>query len=205
MNLYTYLTFVGTETILCLTPGPAVMLIISQSLIGAIRYSARGIAGILAANALYFTLSGLGLGSILLASPTVFAILRWVSIGYLGYVGISLLLAKEASTEAVAPRPGRGAFYQAVSLQLANPKAILFFVALLPQFIEPGGNVAAQFTLLGATSITIEALVLLAYAWAAAYARRQMRDDRLMSAQQRIGGVCLLAIAVGMAAALAQK
>lgn len=202
MNLFNYLTFVATETILCVAPGPAVVLIISQSLIGSLYYSARGIAGILTANALYFALSGLGLSAILLASPMAFAILRWVSISYLSYVAISVLRAKSTSAETSAPRSSSGAFYQAVALQLANPKAILFFAALLPQFITPDENVSVQFIVLGITSIAIEAVVLLTYAGAASAARQLMRDDRLMFVQQRVAGVCLLIIALGMLASL---
>jgi homoserine/homoserine lactone efflux protein len=198
-----YLTFVVTEAILCVTPGPAVLLVISQALHGSMRASVWGMIGILVANALYFALSALGLGAALLAATWLFALVKWGGVVYLAYVGLSMLWgASEAGPGADAPRP-QGYFRQGLVLQLSNPKAIIFFVALLPQFIAPEANVAAQMALLGATSIAIETIVLLVYGWAASSARRLVRDEHRVLLQQRVAGACLLIVAAGLAVASA--
>lgn len=200
MSLTTYLTFIGTETILCLTPGPAVLLIVSQAVTRSTGASAWGTAGILAVNTLYFSLSALGLSAVLLASSFIFTIVRWCGVVYLSYIGLSLLLSRQTPDKSTTrPHDGRHCFWQGIVLQASNPKAILFFAALLPQFIETDTHIASQFFLLGVTSIVIEAIILSIYGWTAVRVQQLIRNERLVTIQRRVGGICLLAAAIGLA------
>lgn len=206
MSLKLILVFALTEFLLCLTPGPAVLLVVSQGVTAGFKPSLRGSLGILSGNAIYFFLSALGLGALLLASATLFQITKWLGIAYLILTGIRMLVSRgEAETPAdatVAATITRDRslklFSQGLLTQLANPKAIIFFTALLPQFVSPGGRVLGQFLLLGIVSIAVEFPVLMSYGWLAQRSSRLI-PERLSSLPQRIAGSFLICAGVGLA------
>jgi homoserine/homoserine lactone efflux protein len=201
------LFFAGMELLLCLTPGPAVLLVVSQAIRRGFRVSTRGAAGILAGNAIYFALSAAGLGALLLASKRVFDLLQIAGAAYLVLLGMKMLLlparaeprAEDLAVDAVAPRTrSAGSFVQGLVTQLANPKAIVFFTALLPQFIDPAHPVAVQFLVLGIISIVVELPVLLLYGLAAD--RGRARYGRHAPLFERLAGTCLIAAGAKLAA-----
>jgi homoserine/homoserine lactone efflux protein len=174
MTFKTWLLFLLMETALSLSPGPAVFYVVSQGLRGALRRSLPAVAGIISANAIYFTLSATSLGAIIAASARFFTIAKWSGAAYLIYLGIKALRSAATSnavvlTEAPAAAPGdlRRVYLGALTLQLANPKALLFFLALLPQFIDPARPVVPQMLLLAATSMLPEFCILVGYGWLA--------------------------------------
>ena len=161
------------ETALSLSPGPAVFYVVSQGVRGGLRRTVPAAAGILSTNAFYFALSATSLGAIIAASGRFFLVAKWVGAAYLIYLGLKALFAA-GSSESVslsgrAPASGdrRRVYLGAVTLQLANPKALLFFLALLPQFIDTGGAVVPQMLILAATSMVPELFILVAYGWLA--------------------------------------
>lgn|ERR1043166_178256 len=206
MSAKLLLVFVLTEFLLCLTPGPAVLLVVSQAMRTGFRQSLNGVAGIVVGNTVYFCLSALGLGAFLLASTTLFEVIRWLGIAYLILTGIRMLFARrnasnlDASTvlEASAKESAMKLFGQGVVTQLANPKAIAFFTALLPQFIQPGGKVIEQFVVLGMISIAVEFPVLTAYGWLSARGSGLVPES-FAGLQGRISGGFLIGAGVGLA------
>jgi homoserine/homoserine lactone efflux protein len=170
------------------------------------RQSLNGVAGIVVGNTVYFCLSALGLGAFLLASTTLFEVIRWLGIAYLILTGIRMLFARrnasnlDASTvlEASAKESAMKLFGQGVVTQLANPKAIAFFTALLPQFIQPGGKVIEQFVVLGMISIAVEFPVLTAYGWLSARGSGLVPES-FAGLQGRISGGFLIGAGVGLA------
>jgi len=103
------LVFAITEFLLCLTPGPAVLLVLSQSVRSGFKSSLRGTAGILIGNAIYFALSALGLGALLVSSVTLFQTIKWVGAAYLVFIGLKMLLGKKnlTSSDQLATEPKR--------------------------------------------------------------------------------------------------
>jgi homoserine/homoserine lactone efflux protein len=189
------------ELVLCLIPGPAVLLVVSQAIRRGFRISTRGAAGILAGNAIYFALSAAGLGALLLASKRVFDILQIAGAAYLVLLGLKMLLFPACVDDpVVTPTEDRGAgsFVQGLVTQLANPKAIVFFTALLPQFIDATRPVAIQFFVLGVVSIIVELPVLLLYGLAADHGRA--RYSRHAGLFERLAGTCLIAAGAKLAA-----
>lgn len=199
MTLSNLLFFAATELVLCLTPGPAVLLVVSQAMRRGFRDGLRGALGILTGNTFYFALSATGLGALLLASTRVFEILRWAGAAYLAILGLKMLLFPSPAPSAETPAPATSRpFVQGVITQLANPKAIVFFTALLPQFIDPkAGNIPLQLLILGVVSILIELPVLATYAFATD--RSRTLYSRHASVIERAAGACLVAAGVKLA------
>lgn len=203
MTVQIWLVFMMTEFLLSLSPGPAVLLVLSHGLRRGAQASRQAALGILFTNACYFTLSAMGLGALLLASGKVFTAVKWLGALYLIYLGLKMIfhadhLVGEASTEHSHTKM-KSAFWQGVALQAGNPKAILFFVALLPQFIVPQQPVLPQFALLGISSIVMELGILFTYGHLAERASVIFTTPRARILQERISGSFLIAAAVGIA------
>ncbi len=203
MSIRLLLVFGVTEFLLCLTPGPAVLLVVSQGLKTGFKSSQKGIVGILVGNAIYFVLSALGLGALLMSSATLFQAIKWTGAAYLVFIGLKMLLAKERAANpnhSIEAKPSIRLFSEGLLTQLSNPKAIVFFSALLPQFLSSDGSVVEQFAILGIVSLGIEVCVLLTYGWAAERGSRLMLKGRFSILTDRIAGGFLIGAGLGLAA-----
>jgi len=210
MSLKLLLVFAVTEFLLSLTPGPAVLLVSSQGMTAGFKQSLQGTLGILTGNAVYFLLSALGLGALLLASATLFQIIKCLGIAYLILTGIRMLFSRGKAMDkddaivgptvasTVTHKRSLRLFSQGLLTQLANPKAIVFFTALLPQFVSPNGRVVEQFLLLGIVSIAVEFPVLVSYGWLAQRGS-DLIPERLSSLPERIAGGFLIGSGLGLA------
>jgi homoserine/homoserine lactone efflux protein len=173
MTLDVWVAFAVLETLLCLTPGPAVLFVVSTSLSRGPRAALGGAWGIVACNTFYFLLSALGVAAVILASSQLFTALKWIGATYLVWIGVRMLIARTRIETAVAEPRARSplaALVRGFGVQAANPKALAFFVALLPQFIDVHEPVPAQVAILAITSVVIEFTVLAGYTWASARA-----------------------------------
>ena len=200
MSFETWLFFCITEAVLSFTPGPAVLLVISIALTRGARDGVLASLGILAANAIYFVLSATGIGAILVASWEVFFLIKWLGAAYLVWLGIRMLMShpEAATSDATANRQPNPLRHGMIT-QGANPKALLFFTALLPQFVDPTRAVAPQVAILAVSSITIEFLILSLYVAVCHRARGLTRRPGFATALNRAGGVLLIGAAAGMA------
>lgn len=192
-----------TEAVLSLTPGPAVLYVLSQAVRRGSGKSVWASWGILSANALYFTLSATSLGAVIVASYKLFFLIKWLGAGYLVYLGLrtfftptSVMALPESSAD---PRSGARILRDGFFLQAANPKAILFFTAILPQFIDTRHNVALQILLLGISSILVEFVILFGYGQLAGRALSTARSPRFEKLTNRIAGSLLIGAGVGLA------
>jgi homoserine/homoserine lactone efflux protein len=198
MSFEAWLAFCLTETVLCFTPGPAVLLVVSVGLSGSFRRALASALGILTANALYFAISAAGVGAAILASARLFSVIKWLGAAYLVWMGLRMIFSHAPKTEIARPVSHRGNFVKGVVVQGANPKALVFFTALLPQFVAPTAPVAPQVFLLGISSVFIELCVLTLYATLAANGKR-WAGARFATAMERIGGGFLVAAGARLA------
>lgn len=202
--------FAATEFLLCLSPGPAVLLVVGLSMRQGFWRSQAAAAGILTTNAIYFALSAAGVASLILASATLFYVVKIIGAAYLAWLGLGMIvplwrawrrgekgdvplaLAAEASPRITAP-PLK-LYWKGISIQASNPKNLAFFVAILPQFIDPAGPVALQMAVLGGVSVLLELPVLLIYALAFS-ALAKVITERVVQWLEAIAGGVLIALA----------
>lgn len=177
MTLETWLSFCVLEVLLCLTPGPAVIFTTTTALRRGGKAALAGIGGILASNTLYFALSATGVAAVILASSDLFTALRWLGGAYLIWLGLRMIPAARAGAPERPPRfAGMTSALQGFLVQSSNPKALIYFVALLPQFVDPAVDLVPQIAILLATSAIIEFAVLGGYSWAALRSHRYFGD-----------------------------
>jgi len=199
VNWDTYWLYVATEVALSLSPGPAVMLVIACGLAHGARRSTWTSLGILSANAIYFAVSATALGAVLAASREFFIAVKWIGAAYLVYVGLAAIFGRPSPITVSAANNGSGtprALYVAgLTLQLANPKTLIFFVAILPQFVDARLPIGPQMIWLAAGSIIPEFFILAGYGWLASRARAFAADPRYSRWTDRLAGVLVLGAA----------
>jgi threonine/homoserine/homoserine lactone efflux protein len=199
----TWLLFVITEAVLSVTPGPAVLYVLSQGIRRGPGKSVWASLGILSANAMYFALSATSLGALIAASYNLFFVVKWVGAAYLIYLGVQSFISKSSMLrlpegerrEGTNGRIWRDGFL----LQGANPKALLFFTAILPQFIQPDYSIVIQVLILGVSSIVVEFIILLAYGQLAGRTLSMLQNPRFEKTSNRIAGALLIGAGLGLA------
>ena len=202
MTLSLWLLFLVTETLLCLTPGPAVLFVFAHGLRYGGRHSLWANLGILSGNAFYFAVSATGLGMLVKTSHTAFTVVKLAGAAYLVYLGVRMMFGTGESLHgnAAAPAlPGLSVLRRGFILQAANPKALIFFTALLPQFVVAGEPIARQMLILGTTSIVVEFFVLAMYGYFASRLSNWTRDARIARRMNGAAGAMLVACGVSLA------
>jgi len=144
------LAFVPAGLALNLTPGADMMFTLAQGLKAGPKAGLAANAGIAAGGMIQTLVAGLGLGALVAAHPLAFDAIRWGGVAYLLYLAVQSLRADPIGTGAnVAPRRLSRVFLDGMTVNLLNPKVILFILAFLPQFVDPARPVLPQFLLLG--------------------------------------------------------
>lgn len=190
-----YGMFLVTAFMVAAAPGPTVLQIFSQALSGDARRPASLIVGAMLANVLMVAGSVLGIGAAIVASQTVFAILKWVGAGYLIWLGLHYwrTVAEPLSADRAARRaPCRALFAQAMLTSLTNPKGLAFYVAFLPQFVMPSGDPAMQLAVLGAGYVGLCLLADIGYACAGMAVSELSLSVRVVRLKNRLTGSALV-------------
>lgn len=145
------LLFIIAGLTLNITPGPDMMFVITRSVSESTRSGVISSLGI-AAGSIFHTLAvALGLSALLLAVPVAYEIIKYTGAAYLVYLGLKMLLSKQSLKFGENKKPVKmhSVFLQAMLTNIFNPKVALFFLAFLPQFVNPAGNITMQLILLG--------------------------------------------------------
>lgn len=199
MPLHLWLAFVAASAVLLIIPGPTILTVISYSVAHGRRANAALVAAVALGDSTALGVSLLGLGALLATSAFWFTVVKWAGGLYLIWLGIKLLRAGVASSELAAPQaPGsRWRLFATTWLVTAlNPKGIVFFVAFLPQFIDPQANVTQQLWVLAATFVALATLNATLYAVFAGSARRLLASPTAQRRFHLTGGSLLTAAGV---------
>jgi homoserine/homoserine lactone efflux protein len=202
MDLSVWITYFIATIILSLSPGPGVFSSISSGLHHGFRLGLWNGVGMQAANLLMVIVVSLGLGAVLLASETLFTAVKWAGVAYLIYLGVVTWRAPARGFEEDRDdheSTARGVFMRGFWVNATNPKGIIFFAAILPQFIDLARPQPAQYAILAATTFAVDLVVMMGYTALAAKVLRVMRDpSRLKWVNRTLGGAF---IAAGLALA----
>ncbi len=202
MTFEIWLAFVAASTALVLIPGPTVLLVVSYALGQGWRAALPMAVGVALGDFTAMSLSVLGIGALLMASATLFTVVKWIGAAYLIYLGIKLFraggtLSAEPKTDvSTALRMGAHAWL----VTSLNPKGILFFVAFFPQFIDQHAAFWPQVLILQATFLVIAFANALAYAFFASRARGLVGSERVIGAVNKTGGAMLVGAGVASVA-----
>jgi threonine/homoserine/homoserine lactone efflux protein len=196
--IFSLVAFVGIAT-----PGPTVLLALTNGSRFGVRASLPGMAGAVLSDFVLISAVAVGLGALLAASEFWFSVVKWIGVAYLAYLGIRLLrskgtLAVPDEQSAAGQASSRAIFLRSLLVAVTNPKGYLFFSAFLPQFIVPTQPQLAQYVALAFTFATIDFVVMFGYASAGAQAIRFLRAKGVLWLDRLCGGA-LLALAGSLA------
>jgi threonine/homoserine/homoserine lactone efflux protein len=202
----TYGFFVLASLALTLVPGPAVLYIVARSVEGGRPAGLISVLGIGAGGFVHVAFAALGLSALLVSSAAAFAVVKWLGVAYLIYLGIGRFLARDEQDAAVTvgDEPLTRVFSQGVIVNVLNPKTALFFLAFLPQFVDPSrGAVTAQIAMLGTTFVVIalftDGLYALLSGTAADWLRRRNKSPGFRHAGRYLSGSVYLALGAATA------
>ena len=200
MSLEIYLAYVLACAVITLIPGPTVTVIVANSLAHGPRAGLLNVAGTQLGLGLMMAILAIGLSSVIAAMGWLFEWLRWAGAAYLVYLGWKLLRSPDIIAFDQQKHLPRGGFVlQGFLVLMANPKALLWFGAFIPQFVDPRGNYVGQIILLGLTAMTVALLSDGAYAVltgraGAFLSRRRIRIVSRVSGSFLVGGGIWLAL-----------
>ena len=203
MSLSTWLAYCLATLILSITPGPGVFSSLSSGLRHGFRLGAWNGVGMQAANLMLVAIVSLGLGAILLASETLFTLVKWTGVAYLVYLGVAAWRAPPQVFEEDASdtaHTAREVFLRGFWVNATNPKGIIFFAAILPQFIDVARPQPTQYAILAATTFAVDLAVMMGYTALAARVFRVMRDPARIRWINRTLGSAFVACGVALAA-----
>lgn len=186
MALQTWLAFFAACWVISLSPGAGAIASMSSGLNYGFRRGYWNAVGLQLALALQIAIVAAGVGAILATSELAFALIKWFGVAYLAYLGWKQWRAPvgdlaDASTVRPLGRP-LTLVLRGFVVNASNPKAIVFILAVLPQFLDPARPLLAQYLLMAATMIGVDLLVMAGYTGLAARVLRLLRTPR----QQRL-------------------
>ncbi len=198
MNLDTWMLYIVTVLVLMSTPGPSQLLMLSVSMSNGFPRSLATAAGDLTANAIQILLAGLGLAAVISSSQLAFAIIKWAGVAYLVWLGLRQIIASfKGNAGSLDSRliSLRQLWLRGFVTSAANPKAVVFFAALFPQFLDAGQSLAPQIAVLGLTYIFIDGCFLCMYGKGASWIATRLKT-RHKAWVERAGGASLIVAAV---------
>ena len=194
-----YLTFLGVMAVMAVTPGPANLFSVANGVQRGPAAALAGVVGMNAATLVWFGAAALGLGALVIAFPQVFRLISIAGALYVAWLGINALrgaFRTAADPHAPTIHLGRSAWIDGFMVQIANPKAILFFTAVLPPFLDVSRPAAPQLALFALATIGMDVLSMSAYGLGGAALARRMSEPRFRRGFALVTGGLLLAASV---------
>ena len=197
-----YMIYVGVAIATILLPGPAVMLTLNNSIQRGLLKSLAGILGISLAILLVAIISATSLGVVLASSAVAFNIIKIVGAVYLIYLGIKMLRSEATNNTIVKGQEGSflKCFMEGFLVSVSNPKAVIFFMSIFPQFIDLTQEYTPQFILLAATFSFLVIVIHTVYAVFASFTKSRLSSQLGNSIMNKISGSVFVSFGIGLAA-----
>ncbi len=202
MTFELWLAYVATVLVLMSTPGPSYLLMLSTSLSNGFLRSTATAAGDLSANVLQMLAAGLGLAALLATSENAFAFIKWAGVAYLVWLGARKIVRSFQASDGlveIRPRSPRRLWLRGFVTSATNPKPIVFFAALFPQFLREPSNFWFEMLVLGVTYLTIDGVFLCVYGAGAGWLGARLRGPaRTWVDRAAGGGLIAAAVLLGL-------
>lgn len=211
MPLNTWLLYVAAVFVLCATPGPAVLMSVTNGVNHGVKRAFYAALGSITAVVVIMACSALGVGAAMAASETLFNAIKWFGVAYLFYIGLMTLRSTTSSFELPADnaesksvqKTSKASFLnlyiKGFLVGISNPKALLFFTAFFPQFLNPAEPQLLQFAILGSTFVFFELSGLMFYATFASRLAPWLRTPGRAKAFNRVSGSTFIGASVLLA------
>jgi threonine/homoserine/homoserine lactone efflux protein len=206
----TFALFVVAALVLLVVPGPSVLYIVARSIEGGRTAGLVSVLGVQTGAMVHIAFAAVGLSAILASSAVAFSVVKWLGAAYLVWLGLRRIFGRDEEEGEATVEPARlsRVFSQGVIVNILNPKTALFFLAFLPQFVDPARGAAwTQILLLGATFVILalcsDGLYALLSGTAGGWLRRRMKGATFRRGQRFVSGGIL--IALGAVAAVSGK
>ena len=198
MALDNWVLFIIAVLALMSTPGPSQLLMLSNSATYGLKNSVATIVGDLSANLLQMIIATAGIGLLIASFDNILIYIKWIGVIYLVWNALKLILSKKQNANNYKKSNNkkiyRKLFLQGFLTSASNPKAILFFAALFPQFISANGDIWIQFLILSITYISIDGIFLLFYGFAASKIAMMIKSNSSLIIN-KVGGSLMLVAA----------
>ncbi len=203
LDLGAFGVFLSASVVLAVTPGPGIFYVLARSLRGGRREGLASSLGTAIGGFGHVLAAGCGASVILASSATAFTMVKYMGAAYLVYLGVRTILSRDAPLVGTPARREHPLVQGAIT-EMLNPKTALFFLAFIPQFVDPGGPVFVQFVqfvLLGSISVGLNTAADLVVAYSAGPLGDRLRDPRQVRRMRLASGGSLLGLGVYVACA----
>lgn len=196
-----YFLFLFIAFLTVLSPGPGVVLTLSNAIRFGVKGALGGILGIASGTFIVAGVAASSLGVLLATSSVMFSVVKYLGAAYLIYLGIRLWRSSgiKLDTSAMSPKSHRIKFLEGLTLQLTNPKAVFFFLSIFPQSVDAKQAFVPQFALLVATYSCLVIVIHLCYASLAHHARDWFSSNRGTQMFNKLGGSIFVFFGIGLA------
>lgn len=203
MTLALWLTLLGACAVISLTPGAGAVSVMTNTVTLGLRRALWGIAGQQIALIVHILVVAAGIGVLVASSEVAFRVITYIGAAYLIYLGIRQLLSRpepgEGSTAVVRHEAARSIFARGFWVNLTNPKAVIFFLAFLPQFIRPERPLVPQYLIVIATVVVVDTIVMgLVFGAGARGFRRFVRDERGQRRMSIVFGTLFILLGIAL-------
>ena len=208
MDFQAFLIFALTTAVVIFSPGPTAILMASQGAGNGLKRTLFGVFGITCATVIYFAMSATGIASLIVASHTLFQIIKWAGVVYLIYLGCSAIFSKSGglAVHSKAPlRKRRTLFTHGFLIEFSNPKALLYFSAILPQFLDVGRPIAPQFLIMWVTAFLLQCVIYSGYAYLGERLIQGGVKSWIVNAINKTAGAALIFAGIKMASVTANR
>ena len=197
-----FLAFLLAAVLLAITPGPGIAYVVARTAAGGRSEGLASCLGTGLGGMLHVLAAAFGLSVLIAQSAVAFTLLKYLGAAYLVYLGIRLWLRREpaAAVEAVTPQGARRALVEGIVVEAVNVKTAVFFLAFLPQFVDPGAALVPQLVLLGSICVALNTLVDVV---AVFIAHRLLSSGAARAARARVMTRMSAATMIGLGAFLA--
>lgn len=201
LDIAGWLLFIGAALLIALSPGPGIFYVAARSLAGGRGEGLASVVGTSLGGLVHVLAGAVGVSALIMASAEAFTVLKLVGAAYLVWLGIRTFREAGAALP-VATTGARRAFCDGIIVEAFNPKTAAFFLAFIPQFVDPAGSVALQFALLGSISVLLNSAVDVVVVLMAARARSALgRRPTIIRRLRQGSGVVICGLGAMLAVA----